>query len=187
MIHYPATYRDAHGLEQTSISNDGSTLRMIVRGVEWVGNDFDGLEPLTTPDAHAGFTLNQGDLCACELSFDIPIAVVDANGRLSRADTQVAGSGRSGWFEDELLEIQQQLPAGTYLRACINCQYSDYSPAGHMMFGDMMCLRSVKDAYLRARTKNELWPVFKRSDGPVQETHVCDEFVRRIPGTGYRG
>lgn len=187
MIHYPATYRDAHGLEQTSISNDGSTLRMIVRGVEWVGKDFDGLEPSTTPDAHAGFTLNQGDLCACELSFDIPIAVVDANGRLSRADTQVAGSGRSGWFEDELLEIQQQLPAGTYLRACINCQYSDYSPTGHMMFGDMMCLRSVKDAYLAARTKNELWPVFKRSDGRVQETHVCDEFVRRIPGTGYRG
>lgn len=106
---------------------------------------------------------------------------------LSRADTQVAGSGRSGWFEDELLEIQQQLPAGTYLRACINCQYSDYSPTGHMMFGDMMCLRSVKDAYLAARTKNELWPVFKRSDGRVQETHVCDEFVRRIPGTGYRG
>ncbi len=32
-------------MEQTSISNDGSTLRMIVRGVEWVGNDFDGLEP----------------------------------------------------------------------------------------------------------------------------------------------
>ena len=127
LIHYAATYRDAHGLEQTSISNDGSTLRMIVRGVEWVGPDFDCLEPSATPDPHAGFTLHRGDLCACEITCDIPIAVVDANGTttarlavelrlgqpapkgalteiflrltLSWADSQIAGSGKSGWFE----------------------------------------------------------------------------------------
>ena len=34
---YPARYHDALGEEQTIIENDGKQLRMVVRGVEFVG------------------------------------------------------------------------------------------------------------------------------------------------------
>ncbi len=46
---YPARYQDAQGEEYTIIENDGKRLRMMVRGVEFVGADFDGLEPTLDP------------------------------------------------------------------------------------------------------------------------------------------
>ena len=98
-----------------------------------------------------------------------------------------AGSGKSGWFEDEFIEIQKQLPNGVYMRACINCLYSDYSPYGHGLFGHMMCFRNLKQEYLKVTSKGEFWPIHDRYDRLVQETHLCPDFKRRIPGTGYRG
>lgn len=97
------------------------------------------------------------------------------------------GSGTSGWFEDELLDIQSQMPEGVFIKACINCLYSDYSPYGHGLFGSMMCIRNLKAEYLKVTTKHEFWSVHGRQDRFVQETYLCPEFERRIPGTGYRG
>jgi hypothetical protein len=37
------------------------------------------------------------------------------------------------------------------------------------------------------RTKKEFWSVSGRQDRFVQETYLCPEFERRVPGTGYRG
>jgi hypothetical protein len=96
-------------------------------------------------------------------------------------------SGGSGWFEDELLEVQRALPEGYCLKACINCAFSDYSVYGHQTFGDMLCFRNNKEGYLAVRTKREYMNL---SPGPietVQETYLCPEFERRVPGTGYRG
>ncbi len=90
-------------------------------------------------------------------------------------------------FEDELLEIQKQLPSGTCMRACINCLYSDYSPYGHGLFGSMMCFRNLKTEYLRVKSKSDFWGVHDRYEEMVQETYFCDEFEPRTPGTGYRG
>ena len=42
---YPATYSDAHGSETTTIANNSETLRLSLRGVEFVVRDFDSLEP----------------------------------------------------------------------------------------------------------------------------------------------
>jgi hypothetical protein len=42
---YPATYRDRNGEVRTTIRNDGQTLSMEVRGVDFRGTDFDMLEP----------------------------------------------------------------------------------------------------------------------------------------------
>ncbi len=215
--HYPARYQDAHGSEHTTISNDGSCLRMVVRGVAWRGRDFDRFAPEAgTPDELlATFTLAGGELCQCELACEIPAVVVGPGGAstgtltvaltlgrpsprggidevtlrivLTWAEGRAEGTGASGWFEDELLEIQRQLPPDVYLRSCLNCQYSDYSPGGHGLFGDLLCFRNAKDAYAQVRSKETFWPVLRLAERSVQETDHCDQFARRVPGTGYRG
>lgn len=196
--------------------NDGETLKLSLRGIEFAGADFDSLEP--TDASHEQiqqFTLKQGCLSSCRIDCRIPVHVYD-NGRLSEGallvelvlgdptpnggidreqlrivleynGQQFAGSETSGWFEGELLAIQAQLPGGAFIKACINCLYSDYSPYGHGLFGDMMCFRNLKAEYLKVATKAEFWSIHGRQDRFVQETYICPEFERRIPGTGYRG
>ena len=89
------------------------------------------------------------DLCACTIDYVVPLPVSDqealATGLLSvhtelgmpaergwldrevlRLTLSVGGKtyqsrGKSGWFEDELLEIQAALPEGVLMKACINC------------------------------------------------------------------
>ncbi len=216
MDHYPASYFDTHGSVATTIANDSETLRLTLRGVEFVGRDFDSLEPNgAAPEQLRQFALDQGCLCSCRIECQIPIPVHDhgkllggalsvkwvlgdptPNGLLDRDQLriileydgrQIAGSGKSGWFEDELLGIQAQLPEGVFIKACINCLYSDYSPLGHGLFGSMMCFRNLKAEYLKVRTKREFWSVHGRQERFTQETYLCPEFERRIPGVGYRG
>ena len=217
MDRYPAKYTDAYGTEDTIITNDGETLRMTIRGVQFTGTDFDALEAPedAAPDQLLSFSLHRGDLCACRIECEMPIPIHDngedltgtlridlqlgdpaPNGGLDREQLLVvlkyneqhfAGSGKSGWFEDELIEIQKQLPDGIYMRACINCLYADYSPFGHGLFGSMMCFRNLKQEYMKVTCKDEFWSVHDRYDRLVQETYLCTDFQRRIPGTGYRG
>jgi hypothetical protein len=51
----------------------------------------------------------------------------------------------------------------------------------------MMCFRNLKAEYVKVTTKEQFWSLHGRQDRLVQETYVCPEFERRIPGTGYRG
>ena len=217
MDRYPAKYTDVHGSEETTITNDGQTLRMTIRGLEFTSTDFDSLEPPheATQQQLEHFRLHRNCLCSCRIECRIPIPIRDhgtqsrgtllvdlilgvptANRGLDREDFRLvleydnerfSGSGQSGWFEDELLEIQRQLPDDVFMRACINCLYSDYSPYGHGLFGYMMCFRNLKQEYLKVTTKDEFWSVHDRYDRLVQETYLCPEFERRVPGTGYRG
>ena len=78
---YPTVYRDVHGEENIVIENDGQTLRMVVRGVEFTSKpfgSFDRFMPATENTADVstfrfGF---YGELIAAALSFDVPISVV---------------------------------------------------------------------------------------------------------------
>jgi hypothetical protein len=214
---YEGRYRDRFGEAPLTIRNDGRELRASVRGVEFRGRDFDGLSPAegTPEEKLASFILHHGDLCACTIECDIPVPVVfagearegtlhvslelgepRADGRLDRETLRLSllvggglfeGSGRSGWFEDELLEIQAALPEGAYVKACINCAFSDYSPYGHGLFGWLACFRDNKDEYLSVRSKADLFRVWDTLTELVQETYLCAEFRRRRPGSGYRG
>jgi hypothetical protein len=94
--------------------------------------------------------------------------------------------GSSGWFEDEMLELQKLLPEG-YIRSCIHCAFSDYSPHGHGLFGGLACFRDAKDAYRSVDGKQSLFELWDARTEYVQETHVCEQFERREPGAGYRG
>jgi hypothetical protein len=220
---YPAQYRDRHGVVAAVLRNDGRTLSLSLRGVEFRSDDFDGFEPDpgADPAALASFTLHHGYLCACTMNVEMPLPVVvggeviggvlsvhlelgdpKPNGSLGldhealSLDLMLSGvvyrsaspSGSlSGWFEDQLLDLQRQLPEGAYLKACITCALSDYHPVGHGGFGGLACFRDNKEGYLAVRTKNGLFGVWDTMTGFVQETYLCPEFRRREPGAGYRG
>jgi hypothetical protein len=205
------------GQELTSITNDGRVLSMTVRGIQFKGSDFDSLEPMGEPDPVrlASFTLSRGELCSCKIEADIPMPVVTPHGiaegvlgvhlelgdpaptggidrehlalKLAVEGQVIISKGWSGWFEDELLDIQKQLPEGTYMKACINCAFSDYDPIGHGLFGGLACFRDNKGGYLSVKTKRDLFDVWKTMTDFVQETYLCPEFGRRVTGTGYRG
>jgi hypothetical protein len=216
-VRFPARYTDAHGAEETTITNDGRTLRTVVRGIEFSGSDFDGLDPQPGLSAaeRASFSFVNGALTDCEIEWIMPLHVTIGDrttvgfleAHLSLGSSR-SGAGRpheilrltlewdggvarsrrdSGWFEDELADIQAQLPEGTFLRCCFTCAFSDYHPVGHGLFGCLACFRDNKEAYLRVRSKADLWPVWPTMTEFVQETFVCPEFQRRVPGTGYRG
>ena len=78
---YSAVYRDQHGEEQTIIENDGQTLRMVIRGMEFISTPFGSFDCLTaeTPGEalQAGVTLDSyHDLIGATLIFDVPMSVV---------------------------------------------------------------------------------------------------------------
>jgi hypothetical protein len=133
---------------------------------------------------------------AAALSVHLELGVPTSRGGIDRevlrleltcsAGTFVS-AGRSGWFEHELLDLQGQLPTGSYLRACISCAFSDYSPYGSPMFGGLACFRDNKAAYRAVKTKGDLFSVWDTMTEFVQETYVCPEFERFIKETGYRG
>ena len=216
---YPTRFRDRHGELVTVICNDGKTLGMIVRGVEFRARDFDGFTPVdaNVPTAGASITLHHGSLCACEIAFEMPLASTVRGAvtegvlsvRLDLGDPRppprdgldrealalslaidghaYQSAGTSGWFELELLDLDRQLPADVSLRACVTCAFSDYSPYGHGLFGDLACFRGNKAGYLASEGKRGILDVWGTMTEFVQETYLCPEFERRMPGTGYRG
>lgn len=78
---YPAVYRDRHGEEITTITNDGKHLRMIVRGVEFIGQSFDLFDPPANLNKSEleQFTFYLDALCAFEIDCDIPVNIVNGN------------------------------------------------------------------------------------------------------------
>ena len=214
---YDAVFTDARGRETTRIHNDGHELRLSLRGVDFAGADFDGLSPVGVPTEQAAslFTLAQGDLCACRLEWTMPLALERDGNRATRAlrvmlvlgdplptggvadqsltlelETpagMIRSSGKSGWFEDELLELAAALGEGWRIRSCITCAFSDYSPYGHGLFGNLACFRDAKDEYLASEGKQGLFAIWNRHTDFVQETFLCNEYRARAPGTGYRG
>ena len=213
---YPARYTDRHGEEQTTIANDGEGLTLVVRGVRFRGNDFDRFEPQDVPDPAAlPFRFLRGCLGFCTIEADIPLPIVTPAGIVDGLLTfeltlgeplptnqmdlerlklilvvngqSYSSRGQSGWFEGEMLDLQSKLPSGTFMKACLNCAFSDYSPYGHGLFGCLACFRGNKTGYRAVTGKDDLFEVWDTMTEYVQETHLCPEFERREPGTGYRG
>ncbi|WP_203882495.1 DUF6304 family protein [Planotetraspora kaengkrachanensis] len=205
-------YRDRGGEERVSIRNDGHQLTVTIRGIEFTGSHLDDLEAATDLPDETAFTIDHGALCACELVWTIPIAVVadgavvdgqlgchlilGAPPRRAAGDTvsvllEFGGSTytahASGWFEVALEALHRQVPRGTYTRTCIACAWSDYQPGGSPLFGGLACFRDAKDAYRRITTKHDMFEILPALTEWVQETHVCDQFERREAGVGYRG
>jgi hypothetical protein len=90
-------------------------------------------------------------------------------------------------FAGALAEIQRQLPEGSYLKSCLSCAFSDYSPkAAGGFYGSLACFREAKDAYRAAG--DDVLGVWDLNSGSVQETHRCPDFeLRPAAGHGHRG
>ncbi|MFD3518112.1 DUF6304 family protein [Streptomyces sp. NPDC058657] len=163
----------------------------------------------------------EGALCGCVLEWDIPMPVYDAGTvhraalrcllTLGRPDPAggpgpdrlhlglalyfdgaqyESGLAASG-FAAALADIQRQLSPGSYLKSCLSCAFSDYSPAtATPLFGGLGCFRDAKDAYRAAEGAEGVALLWDRRAGSVQETHRCPDFERRpdgATGTGHRG
>jgi hypothetical protein len=192
-------------------------LRIKIRDVVFEGEDLDSLSPVaaTKPESLQTFRIQQECLCGCRFDVDIPIQLTVPNGvedglikarldfgkpsskgglenediklQLKFRDQEFQSTGKSGWFEDELLELEKQLPAGCHMKLCITCAFSDYSPYGHGMFGCLACFRGNKAEYSQVKSKGDIFRVWGTMTEYVQETHLCEEYELRKPGTGYRG
>lgn len=216
MDRFEGTYTDSRGTEAIVLTNDGTTIRTTIRGLEFAGPELEALRPQPPgADAQDRVALWRGALCHCRIRWVMPLAIQHENElRRGTLDVEIvlgagaadgglddlalrltlrydgatfASTSRKDFFEDQLNSIQDQLPPGIYIKACINCNFSDYSPYGSTTFGGMLCFRNIKDEYVKVTCKNELWAVHDRFERQVQETYLCPEFQRRIPGTGYRG
>jgi hypothetical protein len=231
---YPTTYRAKSGEETTVIQNDGKTLRMSLRGVEFSGRSFHWFEPSEEYDESEleSFTLFRGELCSYSLDCDIPVLVVDGtravqavlcvhadygepveglagtyvrskDGTVTKDSRQIdrevlqltlafdGESFTSGGkhlyhsFDEQLSEIKALFPKDVYLKTCWNCAFADYHPAGSGAFGRLACFRSLKDEYAQVRSKRDLFAVWDKRAEDVQEVHLCEEFEKRQPGTGW--
>jgi hypothetical protein len=199
------------------LQTDGKSLRIEIRDVVFKGDDLDSLSPAadTQPHSLQTFRIHQNCLCGCRFDVEFPIQLNSPNGiedglikgrldfgkpsskggleneavklRLKLRDQEFQSTGNSGWFEDELLELEKQLPAGFHMRLCITCAFSDYSPYGDGMFGCLACFRSNKAEYSQVKSKGDMFRILGKLTEYVQETHFCEEYELRKPGTGYRG
>jgi hypothetical protein len=181
-----------------------------IRGVRFWGYDFDGLsagDPAAATEAGMpadllGFgeppCVLSGDLpCVIErdglrststISFSLDVGPVsDPNAKILRLSTVVDQricQVTDTWFEDGMQRLERELPDGVTFVCCVTCLFSDYSPGGHGLLG-MTCHRRAKQQYLAVKSKQEYWQVPRTEE--VMETHICPEYERRAPGTGYRG
>ena len=208
---YPAIYRDDYGEEAVILHRERAGFHTTVRGVDFDSSyDLCLLEAQLDADSSqlATFTLNATkELRAYTLTFQMPVFVVSDNVDsetvldfcLQHGEaTAISGSlrvtliwnglmltsqGKTDWAEAELNQIQSQLPAGAYLKCCLNCAYSDYNPVG----GPLACFRDNREAYSQVKSKSDIFRIWHTLTEEVYEAHMCNTFRRRIPGTGYRG
>lgn len=212
---WPGTYSDARGHEIVSIGMNRFVLSLELRGVTLAGDSFDDLTPMTSLDAPVPFTLHHGALCACTLEWTMPITLTTPDGDhladlgcrlvlgepadrggLTQEDLDLtlhhdkgtaATTSHHGDFETALAAVQRQLPAGHELKACISCAYSDYSPAGNGLYGDLACFRDNPQPYLSVKSKADLFRLWDTMTERVPETYLCPQYQRREPHAGYRG
>ena len=97
---------------------------------------------------------------------------------------KTSGKVRYASFDEQLTELQALLPPAVYLKICWNCAFSDYSPAGSGVFGNMACFRDCKAAYQAVKTKKELFEIWSKRAEDVQEIYLCSEFEKRPSGIG---
>ncbi len=85
------------------------------------------------------------------------------------------------WIEDALIGLQNQLPENIYLKTCLSCKYSNYSPYGNGMFGNIYCFKKLKKELKQVKQKHDLlnlWTAEAVEKGDVfsvQETFDCPE------------
>jgi hypothetical protein len=202
----PGTFTNFRGTRACTLQNDGTSLNLVVDGIQFEGNSMDdyhrnrvrmfdtgagqvGLETLFIFDK-SGFMIDytltttfpnetpkQGE----------PAPKENLTLRLTGKGINCATILSHDMFEDALMDLHQQLPKGSFMHICFSCAFSDYFFAGSPIFGGILCWLHKREAYLKQQDKDAYIKLFDNSQVGVQETHVCDQFQLRQHQAGYRG
>lgn len=212
-------YRAGEKSWDGEIRNEGGWIFVAIRGVEFGGHCFECLKPSKNSDPVKlkEFTLNsEGELCNCTIEVESQL-LVEIGGKmepqwmgvcitLAGADVEMSGvklelrlgeavfrtARPSERFKEQLLEIQEQLPMGIFIRSCLTCEKSDYRPdrrhfEGKRILGTLACFRDNLHGLLKVRTDEEYAEVWDSLTGFCRETSDCSEYQRRTSGRGYHG
>ena len=110
-------------------------------------------------------------------TFAISLKMPDGNVIYPQA-LSVDPQGYPSTFDEQIKQIQHQLPAKTYLKSCWNCAFSEYNPIAKSTFGGLACFRQWP-GITSVRDKVELLRNWSKHLERVQETHHCETFKRR--------
>ncbi|WP_141207640.1 DUF6304 family protein [Streptomyces griseorubiginosus] len=210
---WPGRYTDRHGTEDVVFETDGrESIRTTIRGVRFEGATMGALGVVSGDPPASEFTFADGNLFACLLEWVQPVRVevvgqAEQIARLHCAlrldhtsdDEELTAAlhldghefrSTQADFEYALREIARSFPHPVRLRSCISCAWSDYHPYGHGIMSDLACFRDAKNRYLLVEGKSgphNIFDVWDRRTGFVQETWLCEQFEHRSDHQGYRG
>lgn len=107
---------------------------------------------------------------------------------LSVEEEKFTSAQKTLCFEDAMIDISRQMAENYFLKCCVTCQYSDYSPYGSDDYGTMLCFRNYKEDYLKVNSKDDFFEYAGDKDFESrQETYLCGEYEPRRKCSGYRG
>jgi hypothetical protein len=206
MRKYQTIYKDKFGIEKTEIISNGSELNIQLRGLDFSGRCFELLEGKLDKMKfeYEVFNENQvlGDLTNCNFIVTFPVTFLKHNKEVKEhiqadivigerynygvklilkfSEFDILNTNRYDFFEDALINIQDQLPNYMILKTCLSCRYSHYHPLGNAMYGGLFCFKAIKEKMDKIKEKNSLLNLYGINQynikgTPVQETFDCDE------------
>jgi hypothetical protein len=151
---YQASYLDELGSEDIVIQSDGRSLRTTIRGVVFVGPDFDRLsiDEASVPAAKDTFRLlHDGILCDCTITLMIPASVVVKDLRTLAGTLQVkleigpprkCGGGADEWPEFERLQLRLSFEENQFVSAGQSGDFEDALEDIHRQLPDGTYLKA---------------------------------------------
>lgn len=206
-IEYPTEYKDPKGTEHSKFITDGENLKIKLRGIEFHGHFWE-LTPIKGQEDNAKklFDINEnGELSGImdysigatppsySLKVQIPIKIVtnennEIDGKIdlsinpNKMDFII--NGESYKFEKQSFEygLSPKFTSSLnikYVKCCLNCKFSEYSPFGSQEYGDMMCFKRCKEAWAKIGYTGlkdpENWEKIENRI-TTQEAFLCEEF-----------
>jgi hypothetical protein len=207
-LEYPTLFKDARGTEYSKFITDGKSLKIELRGITFEGHFWE-LTPLKgqKENAQKCFDLNEDgylngiiDLNTMEVpngyfSVDVKIPIKIVN----KDNTETDGIFEFGTNVNKMnfiingkiypsekpsfeygMDIEHTKSLNIhYIKCCINCKFSSYSPFGNQVYGDMMCFKNCKEAWSMIGYSGlkypDNWTNIKRREN-TQEAFWCSEF-----------
>jgi hypothetical protein len=204
MIHYPTTYTDNFGSEDSSFASDGMSLIIQLRNQTFVGQNFDSLElQVIEQTINTNFSFNEHhSLTDCSFKIRFPIklkrnhemldGVLNVEVTLENSKHPITkafqlaldnnifdlqnGNETGLWFETQMVQLQKLLPKDIKINSCIFCAYSNYGVAGSDSFGTLHCFKGIKDKIIAVNNKSDYIDIATNNGISTQVTFWCSEF-----------
>jgi hypothetical protein len=206
----PAVYTDKQGTIHTTMINTFRDISIVLDGTVFMSRYLEDFEPVNPDTVPSRFTLDEFNcLTDCKITCKFPLTVWKDNSPLQgwlhtdihlplkpaitffycsfELEGVMIEIGKRQEFEGIFDTLKTLLPPDLSVRCCYTCQYADYFVAGSQVFGDMICFKKQKQAYLQVKNKEQYMDLLHLVDTQVQEVYLCEEFESRGEDIGYRG